>query len=166
MSLPPPLPPQGFLLEPFGFLTEPLAAIAIDLQPATLIEYRKAGIGPDYAIVGRTVLYSRDNLKKWLEAGGTKASSGSVLVFPADRRTWGAYGLFPAQFKSVPLATNGTFELTGLPAGDYCLVAGESSQSQLWQDAQWLERAAGAAMRVTLAWGGAETLDLTKVVVR
>ena len=73
MSLPPPLPPQGFLLEPFGFLTEPLAAIAIDLQPATLIEYRKAGIGPEYAIVGRTVLYSRDNLKKWLENGVTRA---------------------------------------------------------------------------------------------
>jgi hypothetical protein len=73
VSLPPPLPPQGFLLEPFGFLTEPLAAIAIDLMPTTLVEYRKAGIGPEYALVGRTVLYSRDNLKKWLENGGTRA---------------------------------------------------------------------------------------------
>ena len=73
MSLPPPLPPQGFLLESLGYLKEPIAAIALDLMPPTLIEYRKAGIGPDYTVVGRTIWYSPANLQKWLEAGGTRA---------------------------------------------------------------------------------------------
>jgi hypothetical protein len=73
VSLPPPLPPQGFLLEDLGYLEEPLAAIALNLMPPTLVEYRKRGIGPDYTVVGRTILYSRANLQKWLENGGTRA---------------------------------------------------------------------------------------------
>jgi hypothetical protein len=70
---PPPLPPQGFLLEALGYLEEPLAAIAIDVAAQTLIEYRKRGIGPEFTVVGRAILYSRENLQKWLEAGGTRA---------------------------------------------------------------------------------------------
>ena len=75
MSLPPPLPPQGFLLESLGYLKEPIAAIALDLMPPTLVEYRKAGIGPDYTVVGRAIFYSpaKFSLQKWLENGGTRA---------------------------------------------------------------------------------------------
>jgi hypothetical protein len=73
VSLPPPLPPQGFLLESLGYLEEPLAAIALDIRLPTLIEYRKRGIGPDFAVVGRTILYSHANLQTWLENGGTRA---------------------------------------------------------------------------------------------
>lgn len=73
MTLPPPLPPQGFLLERLGYLKELIAAIALDLMPQTLAEYRKAGIGPDYAVVGRTIWYGPANIQKWLEAGGTRA---------------------------------------------------------------------------------------------
>jgi hypothetical protein len=80
--LPPPLPPQGFLLESLGYLKEPIAAIALDLMPPTLVEYRKAGIGPDYTVVGRTILYSRANLKKWLKAGGTRAFAEQIDDVP------------------------------------------------------------------------------------
>ena len=34
MTLPPPLPPQGFLLESLGYLKEPIAAIALDSDAA------------------------------------------------------------------------------------------------------------------------------------
>jgi hypothetical protein len=70
--LPPPLPPQGFLLDELDYLEERLAAIALDLAPQTFTDYRKAGIGPEYTIVGRTILYSKGNLQKWLDAGGTR----------------------------------------------------------------------------------------------
>jgi hypothetical protein len=73
VSLPPPLPPQGFLLESLGYLKEPIAAIALDLMPPTLVEYRKAGIGPDYTVVGRAIFYSPASMQKWLENGGTRA---------------------------------------------------------------------------------------------
>jgi hypothetical protein len=68
-----PLPPQGFLLAELGMLEEPMAAIAIDVSPQTLIEYRKRQIGPEFAVVGRTILYHPTKIKSWLEAGGTRA---------------------------------------------------------------------------------------------
>ena len=64
---PPPLPPQGYLLAKLGYVEEAVAAIAIDVSPQTMIEYRKKGLGPDYTIVGRTVLYHPAKLEAWLE---------------------------------------------------------------------------------------------------
>ena len=45
----------------------------MDLRSTTFIEYRKAGIGPDYTVVGRAIFYSPASLQKWLENGGTRA---------------------------------------------------------------------------------------------
>lgn len=69
---PPPLPPQGYLLAELGYIEEPMAAIAIDVSAPTMIDYRKRGIGPDYTIVGRTVLYHPTKLGEWLANGGTR----------------------------------------------------------------------------------------------
>ena len=77
---PPPLPAQGFLLEDLGYVDEAIAAIALDVAVQTLIEYRKAGVGPTHAIVGRRVLYSKENLQKWLNAGGTRAFAESGAI--------------------------------------------------------------------------------------
>ena len=44
--LPPPLPPNGDLLKEWGYLDEARAAFSLDLSPQTLIDHRKAGIGP------------------------------------------------------------------------------------------------------------------------
>ena len=74
--LPPPLPPQGFLLEQLGYLKEPLAAIALDIRLPTLIEYRKKKIGPKFAVIGRTIWYGPTHLQEWVEAGGTLAFTG------------------------------------------------------------------------------------------
>ena len=81
----PPLPPQGFLLAKLGYVEEAVAAIAIDVSTQTMIEYRKKGIGPDYAVVGRTILYHPAKLEAWLEAGGTRAFETQELVEPAKR---------------------------------------------------------------------------------
>ena len=83
---PPPLPPQGYLLEALGYVDEGLAAIAIDVAEQTLIEYRKKQIGPKYAIVGRTILYSPESLKEWLEAGGTRAAIEQIVSGVAVER--------------------------------------------------------------------------------
>ena len=72
-SDPPPLPAQGHLLAALGYIEEPMAAIAIDVSSQTMIEYRKKKIGPDYTVVGRTVLYHPTKLEAWLAAGGTRA---------------------------------------------------------------------------------------------
>ena len=70
--------PAGFLLKDLEYLSEPDAAAAIDVKPKTMVEYRKAGIGPDFIIVARKVLYSRDALTKWLAAGGSKEALASA----------------------------------------------------------------------------------------
>jgi len=73
------------LLAKLGYVEEAVAAIAIDVSPQTMIEYRKKGIGPDYTVVGRTVLYHPAKLEAWLEAGGTRAFETQELVEPAKR---------------------------------------------------------------------------------
>ena len=69
---PPELPPNGFLLADLDYIPEPLAAIALDTAPQTLIKYRKLGCGPEYTLLGRRILYSRAKLQAWLETGGTR----------------------------------------------------------------------------------------------
>ena len=69
---PPPLPPQGFLLDALDYIEESLAAIALDTALPTLIRYRKNGIGPAHTMVGRKILYSKKVLAEWLENGGTR----------------------------------------------------------------------------------------------
>jgi hypothetical protein len=51
--------------------------LALDIRLPTLIEYRKRGIGPDFAVVGRTILYSRAHFQTCLENGGTRAFTGN-----------------------------------------------------------------------------------------
>jgi hypothetical protein len=82
---PPPLPPQGYLLAKLGYVEESVAAIAIDVSLPTMIDYRKRQVGPEFTVVGRTILYHPDKLAAWLDAGGTRAFETQELVEPAKR---------------------------------------------------------------------------------
>jgi hypothetical protein len=94
------------------------------------------------------------------------AAGGAVLVFPVERDQWSRYGLTPLRIRAVPLAGTSEFSVSALPAGDYFVVAVEASQLSAWQNPGFLSRAAAVATRVTLQWGDARTLALTRVVVR
>jgi hypothetical protein len=76
---PPPLPPNGYLIDDLNYVEEPVAAIAINVALQTMTGYRKLGIGPEYTIVGRKILYSRDSLQAWLAAGGTRGCEERIL---------------------------------------------------------------------------------------
>jgi hypothetical protein len=80
-----PTPPKGHLLARLGYIEEEAAAIAIDVSEQTMIEYRKKRIGPDYTVIGRTILYHPTRLQAWLEAGGTRAFEAEALNPPAKR---------------------------------------------------------------------------------
>ena len=62
----------GYLLRELGYIDEIEAATAVDVTPKTMIEYRKLGIGPEFTEVARKIMYSKTNLAKWLEKGGTR----------------------------------------------------------------------------------------------
>jgi hypothetical protein len=97
---------------------------------------------------------------------GGPTTSAAVLLFPADRNGWRNYGLSPDRIRMTRLTTTGGYRLTGLPAGEYLAIAVDASQADSWKDPAFLEAAARSATRVTLSWGQARTLDLTRVTVK
>lgn len=95
------------------------------------------------------------------DARGQLASGGAVIAFPTDRSLWTNYGFSPLQLKSKPISTNGEFNVSPLPAGDYYVIAVEDAQSTQWQDPKFLEAAVAPASKVTVGWGEAKSLSLT-----
>jgi hypothetical protein len=68
------LPPPGYLLAELGYVDELEAAAALAITPKTLVEYRRAGVGPAYTELARKIFYSREALAAWLAAGGTRTT--------------------------------------------------------------------------------------------
>jgi hypothetical protein len=62
--------------------------------------------------------------------------------------------------------TAGSFQLTGLSAGNYLVVAVDVAQRASWQDPAWLDAASRSAARVSVDWGETKTVDLVKGAVR
>ncbi|TAK10805.1 MAG: hypothetical protein EPO35_13065 [Acidobacteria bacterium] len=96
--------------------------------------------------------------------GGLRPGA-TVLVFPADRTRWFNFGLKPVQFATLVAGTNGSYQTTALPAGDYWVlsIAGPPDD---WMRPEYLEIAARSATRVTLAWGQSATADLKMTEIR
>jgi hypothetical protein len=65
-------PAPGYLLAELGYVDELEAAAALNVTPKTLIEYRRAGTGPQHTELARKIYYSRDAIAAWLAAGGTR----------------------------------------------------------------------------------------------
>ena len=83
------LRPGGYLLDDLDYISEREAAPALNVAQQTLVKYRKLGVGPPYSVVGRTVMYSRANLKLWLDNGGTCAFLESGGTRERVARTYG-----------------------------------------------------------------------------
>lgn len=66
------LPTLGPLLIELEFRDEPTAAAELGINEQTLMEYRKAGIGPEHAILARKVFYSKKSLRRWLRRGAAR----------------------------------------------------------------------------------------------
>jgi hypothetical protein len=90
----------------------------------------------------------------------------AVIAFPVERDQWTEYGFTPVRLKGVPAAGPAGYRLEGLPAGEYFLVAVDIAHVTAWQDPKFLERAAGAATRVTIGWGEMRTVDLALTRIR
>jgi hypothetical protein len=103
--------------------------------------------------------------------GTVRDDSGStpdaaVLVFPVERAQWSRYGLTPVRLRSATVKGRSDFEISGLPAGAYHVVAVDGAHAMMWQDPTFLERAAAVATRMTLAWGDERQIDLPVTRVR
>ncbi len=89
---------------------------------------------------------------------GKPISDLSILVFTTDRSHWG-----PASRRIRPPtqpASDGKFQISGLPAGEYYLGAVTDLEPGEWQDPAFLEQLAAAAIKVTIADGEKKVQDI------
>jgi hypothetical protein len=92
-----------------------------------------------------------------VDAGGRPITRYAIVVFPADRALW-----LPAsrRIRSAAPATDGSFTVAGLPAGEYAIVAAEDVQAADLADPSFLAQLLASAFRVTLADGEQKRQDL------
>lgn len=97
------------------------------------------------------------------DANGKPDATASVLIFPADYRTWIQNGLLPDAAQVVTASQNGTYQVPDLRPGEYLAAAiGETTVAALQQPAT-IEALAPLATKVTLARGDTKQLDLKTV---
>jgi len=83
----------------------------------------------------------------------------SVVAFPVEKRQWSRYGFTPLTI-AVATFPGQRYSLTGLPPGEYFVVAVDAASGGAWRDPAWLEAASGVAKRVTLKLDEPVTADL------
>jgi hypothetical protein len=83
-------------------------------------------------------------------ATGAPASDVFVIAFAADRELWGAY---TRRIKAVRPAVDGTFAISGLPAGDYRVAAITDADPEDWQNPAFLEELLPVSLPIRLVGG-------------
>jgi protocatechuate 3,4-dioxygenase beta subunit len=80
-------------------------------------------------------------------------SRSMVVIFPADRTRWRDYGTTPRRLRHAGLAPDGSFEIRGLPPGEYLSAAIADDFVRDWRALSLLEVLAQTATRVTIGAG-------------
>jgi hypothetical protein len=100
-------------------------------------------------------------------ASGDPDAAATVLVFPVDPGAWTDYGDFPRRLRAERVDRHGQYRISGLPAGDYRVVAIAEESSANWQDPRVLRVLAGPATSIALADGESRSVSLkTSAVAR
>jgi hypothetical protein len=99
-------------------------------------------------------------------AQGAGEPTAAVLIFPANPREWVDFGMTPRKLRLARPSLTGVYEVSGLPAGDYLVVAVEAERAVDWQTPAVLKTLAADATRVTLADAEKRSIDLTVSVRR
>lgn len=94
------------------------------------------------------------------DAKGQPVFAGAVIMYPVRNDLWTGYGFTPTWIRATSIATNGTYQISGLRAGDYFVVATGEAESDKWSDPAFLRLASAKALRLTINWGDSKTADL------
>jgi hypothetical protein len=95
------------------------------------------------------------------DAQGRADGGAAILAFPVSSQDWVDTGAAPRRLQKVRPATDGSYHVLGLPAGEYFVVAVPDEQSADWPDPAFLQGASRRAVRVMLAHGEHKMQDLT-----
>ena len=87
---------------------------------------------------------------------GTPVTEYTVLAFPDDQALWRPQS---RQIMTTRPDQNGTFQIRGLPAGQYYVAVVDPSQQGEWFDPVFLEQQRAGAKRLLLVEGDVKTQD-------
>ena len=93
-------------------------------------------------------------------------AAAEVIVFPADTLAWKEIGVTTRRSRNVRTDRGGRFGISGLPAGDYFVVAVPGGAIRDWNDPKFLEPLMPSATRITLADGEKKAIDLRTVAIK
>ena len=96
------------------------------------------------------------------DADGKVNADGTVLFFPAQREKWFDRSRW---IRAARPDQNGTFQVEGLPAGDYLAVALDYVQDGVWNDPEYLASLAPSAQKMTLRAGESSSVALKVVTL-
>jgi hypothetical protein len=91
------------------------------------------------------------------DANQVATGDGTVLVFADDAQKW----IDDSRFvRAARPDQRGTFQIKGLPPGEYLAVALEYVEDGAWNDPEYLESIRRYGQRIRLAESGSQTLSL------
>ena len=69
-------------------------------------------------------------------------------------------------FKNTFTGNDGSYAFTGLPAGDYYVLAVDPANRMAWLDPEFFARMTRFASRVDVGWGDTQSVNLSIAAVR
>jgi hypothetical protein len=95
-----------------------------------------------------------------LDAAGQPTADCTLVVFAADPQFWSPKS---RHIQAVRPSTDGRFDMTGLPAGEYRLAAVTDVEPEQWTDPAFLRQLMGTSMPITLMDGERKQQDVRMV---
>jgi hypothetical protein len=96
---------------------------------------------------------------------GNPEPQAVVIAFPTDRTQWRDYGSTPRRLQMTGVSADGSYEIRGLPPGDYFVAAVRDDYVREWRAPAFLEVLAASASRVTIARGERASQALTVIAL-
>jgi hypothetical protein len=91
------------------------------------------------------------------DSRGAPTSAATVVIFSDEPELWIPGSRF---VRTTRPGADGTFSISGLPAGTYRAIARDFIEDGQWEDRKFLEEARADAVRFVLSDGGVETISL------
>ena len=97
--------------------------------------------------------------------GQSGLAAATVVLFPVERERWTNFGWHPARILSARSSSTGAYQVRGLPAGDYHVIAVPMMEPAEWMTPEFFAAAAPRSTRLSVAWGDTPAVNLTVVEV-
>jgi hypothetical protein len=97
---------------------------------------------------------------------GRPDPAATVVVFPRDSTTWSDFGVHPRSIALARADTFGRYVASGLPAGDYWIVAVDDTSLSIGLSPQLFGELSRVAAQARVALGDHQHLDLVTQAVR